>query len=717
MSKVLRIAAAAVLVVVGAVTANPGLIALGISIGASALLQKKPAGTQGGDPTRWKADPFAGIPYLIGRTLTAGNIVYRRTHDSNNRYETFVTVLSGAGPIQSIDAFFANRTTVTFDGSGNAIGPYRNQIRQNWQLGAAGAAALAVLAGSPPGWTASSKLSGMAASMMSFTYDSKANPPFTSEISPAWIAKGVKVYDPRLDSTYPGGSGSCRALDESTYVWSENPALHGLTWCLGRWQNGKRVLGMGAPIASIDVAAFVEAANIADANGWKAGGVVYSRPDTGWTVLKSILQACSARPVKFGGRISCLINTPRVSLATITDADIVGECSLAATQPRRSRINGVLPRYRSEAHDWQVVAADLVQVSSYVTADGDERTKDIEYALVQDATQATRLAAYDIANSRELGPGTFPLKPYYLNFRPGDCVTINSVETGAVKMLIENRDLDPDTGIVTFTTNSETDAKHSFALGLTGGAPPTATLPGYSAAVTAPASGAWTLTGGTVASADGAAPALFVTGAVETPNADAVIFEYRKSGDTDWITAGTDPPAVTKRTIAAVAPNTAYEVAVRYEVRGALGDRRVLGPATTGSFASATSDLIRSVVMLNGGVSPLSGVDTGGGTAKVVIAANEWDYPNPVPNVTRAAGEVTGLSSLSTVHVYFDDATLANTTPVYAATTSYDDARSATDAHPYRHYLGKVTLPASGGGSTGGGGGGGGGGSGPIPLF
>src|SRR3546814_4163680 len=79
----------------------------------------------------------------------------------------------------------------------------------------------------------------------------------------------VKVYDPRLDSTYPGGSGPCRPLQENTYVYSENPWLHALTWALGRWQNGKKVIGVGMAPFQIAMASFVDAANIADLNNWK----------------------------------------------------------------------------------------------------------------------------------------------------------------------------------------------------------------------------------------------------------------------------------------------------------------------------------------------------------------------------------------------------------------------------------------------------------------
>src|SRR3546814_6035561 len=93
------------------------------------------------------------------------------------------------------------------------------------------------------------------------------------------------VLDPRKDSTYPGGSGSHRALNESTYEWSDNPALHALTWALGRWENGKRPVGIGAPVANIRVSDFVEAANIADANGWTMGGVER------WEEQKSELQS------------------------------------------------------------------------------------------------------------------------------------------------------------------------------------------------------------------------------------------------------------------------------------------------------------------------------------------------------------------------------------------------------------------------------------------
>src|SRR3546814_982145 len=74
------------------------------------------------------------------------------------------------------------------------------------------------------------KLSGYCATMVRLRYDSKGKHFQNGVPDVLWIVQGVKVYDPRLDSTYPGGSGACRAGDESTYVYSQNPYLHALTW-------------------------------------------------------------------------------------------------------------------------------------------------------------------------------------------------------------------------------------------------------------------------------------------------------------------------------------------------------------------------------------------------------------------------------------------------------------------------------------------------------
>lgn len=573
------------------------LAATGLSL-AAGLTAKKPSATGGGAQTSFKADPDAGIPYAIGRTGTGGNIVFHRAADgwsgkTKNDLGDFVTILSGAGPVQSIDSLSIDNAVVTFDGVGNAAGGYRDYLFYKSQLGATPeATAITVTAGvsaRPTGWATNYKLSGYAAAITRFRFDTKNKKYPNGTPQPLWVIKGVKVYDPRLDSTYPGGSGSCRALAENTYVWSENPYLHGLTWCLGRYQNDQRVLGAGAPIAGIDVAAFVEGANIADTNGWKVGGVVYST-DNKYDVLKQMLQAGSGEPMRLGAKISCLVNTPRVSLATINVGDVVGDVSVTATQAQRDRINGVIPRYRSEANAWAIVPAAPIRVASYVAVDGGQRTKEIEYTLCQDLNQAATLARYDIENAREFGPISLPLKLRWMGYRPGDCITVDLPEVGLASQLVLllNRSLEPASGIVTMTARSETAAKHAFALGQTGVAPATPSVAG-SPLIPTPAATEWAITALSLSGSGVTIPDLALTGAADPSTISAIVLEYRvytgtQGDDDDWIGAGRELPSLTRRDITSVISNTDYQVSIRYEMGGVLGTRLILGPVTTDAW-------------------------------------------------------------------------------------------------------------------------------------
>jgi len=617
-------AAASAASIAGLSVAALGVIGTGLTIGAG-LLTKKPEGTAGGSQTEFSADPHAGVPYLMGRTGTAGNIVFRRASDgwsanTPNDLQDLITVFSGAGPIDSFERFTSDKGVINFDGAGNAVGEFRDKMFQRTQRGLCPEpAALTVQAGSsarPSGWSTSHKLSGLAAAVWRLRYDSKQRFFQNGVPAPMWVIRGVLTYDPRLDSTYPGGSGPHRYDNEATWTWSENPYLHALSWCIGRHQNGKRVMGLGAKIDSIIIADFVEGANIADANGWKLGGVVYSRPDTKWNVLKQMLQAGAGEPLKTGARIGCMVNAPRVSLATITEADIIGESKLAAMQPIRSRVNTVIPRYRSEAHEWEIVPAAAIRVPAHIDEDGDERSKEITYSLVQDAKQAATLARYDIENTRELGPGTFPLLPKWINYKGGDCVTIQRGDLAPIKVLILRRTIEPSTPKVTFEVRSETDGKHAFALGQTTTPPPTASVGAYDPTVAGPNAADWTAAGGVLTSNGTSIPAIIITGVVSNASADAVLFDYRLAGsgsgpEVGWNTAGTDSPSTTRKEITSVASGASYEVSVRYRVRGIIGDRLILPVVAVGMLAvdsasaiplSAASDLEVVATGLSNGV-------------------------------------------------------------------------------------------------------------------
>lgn len=534
----------------------------------------------------FKADPRAGIPYVVGRTGVAGNIVFQQTAGSKNIYLNFGVVLTGAGPIDSFESFSANGNAVTFasDGGEGASGYYLNRMWMRRQLGETPESGYLHWSatgtkdtpsnhgGMPYEWTSAHKFSGYAGYFWGLQYNTdkySAGPP-----KPLTVAKWVKVYDPRKDDTYPGGAGDHVALDESTYEWSDNPYLHALTWYLGRWQNGKRLLGVGAPLAMIDVAAFVEGANVAEANSWACGGQVYSTDDK-YEVGRAFLQAGGGRPMRLGAKISCLVNTPRVSLATITGADVIGDVAVAGTTSRRNRLNTIWPKYREEAQSWELVPQDEpVSVPAYVTEDGQIRSREIEYPLVQSADQAAQLAAYDVVDGREFTPVTLPCKPQWMGYKPGDCITANEPAWGLneQKLLILQRRRDPVTMTVTLICRSETDAKHDFALGKTGAPPSTPGLTGVDPdVVPAPDVDTWAAVGGVLAGVDGQLPAIKISGELDAA-VMMIVIDYRQVlgvGDYGpWVTREY-APSTTEIHITDVIPGATYQVRVRYRnVRG-----------------------------------------------------------------------------------------------------------------------------------------------------
>jgi hypothetical protein len=460
---------------------------------AGSLLEKKPSAP--GNPMEWKADPQAGIPYPMGEGYVGGQIVYRMAYGNKNKWQTVITVHGGGGPHQEFQKLYVdNVVRAIFPGGEVNLGGNSGNMFAATQLGLAPEPTnLNVAPIDPYAWTADCKLSGYAASIITLKYDAKGSHTLTTTPQVGWYGRWARVYDPRRDSSYPGGSGTHRANDESTWEWSANPYLHALTWLIGRRANGHLVLGVGVSLKNVLVGQFVEGANIADANGWTMFGVAMSTDDK-WDTLKKILQAGGAVPMRLGGQIGCVINTPRVSLADITVDDIIGDVSVQGTSSRKDRINAIVPRYMgrqsvtTQDSDGNLITSDTyallpaapIVVAEYVTFDGGKtRQREVEYSFVQsfdpDLKQVGQLARYDLENAREFGPISLPLRLRWLGYRPGDVVTVTVDEDGlhGQAILLMNRQLDPQTGTVTMTARSETATKHAFALAQTATPPET----------------------------------------------------------------------------------------------------------------------------------------------------------------------------------------------------------------------------------------------------
>lgn len=589
--------------------ASAGLTAVG-------GLLDKPQSAGSGSPSDWTSNPDQPTPFAFGRVGVAGKIIHRDEFGKDNKLQGIVSIFSGAGPIRGFVSYKADDLAVSFESNGGtAIGKYRRQMWRSWRLGAQPDTALSLPTGLDegavmPAWDYRYKLSGKACDLLTVQQDSKFSVYPSGVPTPMVELDGIYGYDPRYDDAYPGGAGPCRLGVRSTYVWIDNPIIAGLNWALGMVENGQVVGGIGASIHGIDVPAFVEAANVADANDWK----VTAWPDTSEDasqVLRQFLQAGGASYARHAGKISCVTRgAARPSIVTITARDTCGPLELDTGSSSFNRLNTITPEFMSAAHGWQHVPTDPVTFASLRAEDGGKKADRIRYRFAPSAKQAGQLAAYDILDAREPFSGTIPLKPHLRRLKRGDCFTLS--EPGflldGVKFIVLGRTYDAQKGEVRIAFRSETDGKHDLALGKTATMPE---YPGLTPAdptlVSPPDPNDWVITprpprpGGTLI------PGFDLSGAVGNSTATAIEVQWWEVPDgvdhmepppvsADWQSAGVWPPTATN--IPIDVPGDRYYWIGLIHVRNLnRSERTVVGPWLAGQLiAGDLTDEARMVI-------------------------------------------------------------------------------------------------------------------------
>ncbi|QAT13356.1 hypothetical protein [Brevundimonas diminuta] len=529
-----------------------GGVMLGLSAASAALL--RPNTPSSGTTLDFKPDPKAPIRGAMGYTALGGNKVFQATW-GYKRVAMSLGVALSLGPIDQVPRFEADGATVTFSGPQNeATGFYAADMWQRTTLGLPGDAALLPPTGlkyGNPGLTGWGTQHAAPQTAFSFwTMVLAKNPEdrdvFTNGVpDPRWIGRWMKLWDPRKDSTYPGGSGPQRRDDWRTWEWSESPYVHALAWCRGHYKlnldgtidRTKRIAGIGAPDAAIDIPAFVEGMNVAQANNWTISGE-WSTSDGKFQTLLAMLQAGGGEPISRGAQISVVVNAPRVATYSYTRDDLIGQAEIRPLTPRRERKNTIVPRYKSEANGWQYVPAGEVTSSVYRDEDrGEPRSLEIEYTHVRNAKQAGQLAAYDLANLREGLTATLPSKVHLMHVHPGDCITVDVPELALAgqKFVVRRATVNHQAASVTLELRSESDGKHAWALGQAAQPAPSPSLsavdPKY---VPPPAPEDWTVVPKPPGGGGISQPIVIIELPIETTDIVAVIIKHGPSAAGPW---------------------------------------------------------------------------------------------------------------------------------------------------------------------------------------
>lgn len=441
---------------------------------------------------------------LLGQAYSGGSrvqqVAYGTENDVPNAHLQVVDIYSGGGPLHGLVKIFGDFTEIAFDGGGAAIGYFSNDtLYRDYQLGATNEAdALAPHWSGAPDWGSAYKLSGKAAICFSarFPKDGKRFGSGFIQTGAEW--QGVLAYDPRLDTTYPGGSGAERWADPAdkaafaaakpTWAWTRNPGLLALRYALGTWERDEsnssaeyqKVFGIGGKIDQIVVEDFVELANVCDANGWTVNGTIFEGQGISkWDNLRRILIAGGAQPCFKGARLGLKINAPRVPIATITLDDIgEGEPVSPGTVAYEERKNTLTPYYISPDHKWASVPSTPVQITDFVTEDGEVKPEDVPFDLVTNADQAAQLTGYELVDRRE---PVFSL-PLLRRFPAGALLAFDDAVRERFGIRREEATMtkrSTDWNAMRWSGEfiGERPGKHEFALALTGTSPPVPSLP------------------------------------------------------------------------------------------------------------------------------------------------------------------------------------------------------------------------------------------------
>src|SRR3546814_11634666 len=97
------------------------------------------------------------------------------------------------------------------------------------------------------------------------------------------------------------------------------------------------------------------------------GGVEWST-DSKWDIFKRILQAGGCVPTQTGGLLGCIVNPPRVSVATSTAPHLIDNLIYEANKSRRDRYTTFIPRFLHQDTDGLIFSDAPTTVSNYFTS-------------------------------------------------------------------------------------------------------------------------------------------------------------------------------------------------------------------------------------------------------------------------------------------------------------------------------------------------------------
>jgi hypothetical protein len=370
--------------------------------------------------TAGESRTVSGGAFTLGHVPVAGTFAATEipvTTDSEHLTAGSVTITGTA--VSGIPGTWEGKTVrVTYDWL-----EHTPMVRARHHLGAADQLAdAALLAEVPADWNASDRGRGLTYSVLTFNLEEaqfQAGPPQITA-----TVRGARLYDPRLDSTRAGGSGTQRADQPATWTWSANTALAVADFL--RSEAGKR-----AQIHQVmwdTVAAAATACDELLSDGtttrprYECHGSYKSDGDPDETLTQ--LAQAMAGFASFGGAWQVQAGSWAAPVMALTDADNAGAVELLPGPADEDLINAMRGRFYDPARFNQPTDFPPYRNASLATEDGATYWGELNLPFTPSAWRAHNLARTLVERSRGMRL-VYPAKMRGVQLRPGQRVTLS----------------------------------------------------------------------------------------------------------------------------------------------------------------------------------------------------------------------------------------------------------------------------------------------------
>ncbi len=390
--------------------------------------------------------------FVYGEDLVSGLVVYQNLSGPQNQSLHILLALSGHRLNDIRDVWFDGNVindadindNLTSPGTGNGevtAGQFRGNLSLQSptfiqrRLGDEGFADT-ILNGAIPGdWTANHLLTDIGALSLRLDLFAGQEEVFANGAprNIRAVVRGFECYDPRLDDTN-GGTGPHRLNDDTTWEWTQNPAL---VWAHFR-MNEK--FGYNEDSGLIDWPRVATAADRCDTTvtvpDGQGGSTTQPRytlngtfnasqsRDSVNTMIENAMQGWS---VFSQGQWRLWAGGPQTATVTLDESNLGGKVTVQAARTHRERWNAVRGNFIEPGRNYQAVAYIEQRSSAFLTEDGGgtHRYKQIDFPLAHDEYECQRNALVELQRSRRMQVVIFEGNWSCLPIQPGRVVALS----------------------------------------------------------------------------------------------------------------------------------------------------------------------------------------------------------------------------------------------------------------------------------------------------